>query len=50
MTRKEFFHECEIISAECEAEGYPSTGYNYDMRVDALLEWLGIDHPDELPE
>ena len=35
----QFLAECEEISDECMEEGYPSTGYNYDLRVADLEEW-----------
>ena len=28
--------QCEDISSECEAEGYPSNGSNYDLRCENL--------------
>ena len=28
--------ECEEIALQCEEEGYPSHGSNYDLRVEAL--------------
>lgn len=34
--RKEFEEECADIAAECEAEGYPSHGSNYELRVATL--------------
>ena len=36
--QEEFDEECEEIAAECEAEGYPSHGSNYELRVDDLKE------------
>ena len=35
---KEFHEECKLIEEECEAEGYPSRGSNYDLRVTQLME------------
>lgn len=35
---KEFDEECEEIALECEEEGYPSHGSNYDLRVEQLME------------
>ena len=32
----EYHSACEEISAECEAEGYPSHGSNYELRVEEL--------------
>ena len=31
-----YTEECEDISSECEAEGYPSNGSNYDLRCENL--------------
>lgn len=36
--REEFAAECEEIAAQCEAEGYPSMGSNYELRVERLRE------------
>jgi len=36
--QKEFDEECEEIAAECEAEGLPSHGSSYKLRVEALKE------------
>lgn len=33
----EFWSECEAISEECVAEGYPARGSNYDLRVENLM-------------
>lgn len=33
-----FDEECERISEECVAEGYPSHGSNYDLRVENLMQ------------
>ena len=30
--------ECERISADCVAEGYPSHGSNYELRVSGLWD------------
>lgn len=30
--------ECREIAEQCEAEGYPSHGSNYDLRTDGLWE------------
>ena len=35
---KEFQEACEEIARECEAEGYPAYGSNYELRVEALKE------------
>jgi len=36
--QKEFDEECEEIALECEEEGYPAHGSNYDLRVEQLME------------
>ena len=33
----EFAEELKQIAEDCEAEGYPSHGENYDLRVDNLM-------------
>ena len=33
---KQYKEECEEIAIQCEEEGYPSNGSNYDLRVAAL--------------
>lgn len=33
-----FYKECDKIAEECEAEGYPSRGSNYDLRVEQLMQ------------
>jgi hypothetical protein len=35
---KEFNEECERIAEECEAEGYPPYGSNWELRVDNLMQ------------
>jgi hypothetical protein len=35
----EYDEECERIAEECAAEGYPSHGSNYDLRVEQLREY-----------
>ena len=35
---EEYERECDIIAEECEAEGYPSHGSNYDLRCEALWD------------
>lgn len=30
--------ECAEVSAECVAEGYPSHGSNYDLRISGLWD------------
>lgn len=34
-----YLAECEEIAEQCEAEGYPAHGSNYDLRVEALEEF-----------
>lgn len=31
--------ECQEIAEQCEAEGYPSYGSNYELRVEAIREY-----------
>lgn len=38
----EYLDECRRISEECVAEGYPSHGSNYELRVEALQQ----DYPE----
>lgn len=33
-----FNEECDLIAQECEEEGYPSHGANYDLRVEQLYK------------
>lgn len=33
----EFLSECDEIAAQCEEEGYPANGSNYDLRVTNLM-------------
>lgn len=35
---EEFERECEEIADECAAEGFPSYGSNYELRVESLKE------------
>lgn len=37
--KKQFLEDCEEISQQCEAEGYPGRGSNYWLRVERLGEW-----------
>lgn len=32
----EYTARCEAIADQCEAEGYPAHGSNYDLRVEQL--------------
>ena len=36
--KEEFYRECDKIAEDCEAEGYPSRGSNYDLRVEQLMQ------------
>lgn len=36
--QKQFDAECDKIAQECEAEGYPSHGENYELRVENLMK------------
>ena len=38
MLYDQFLSECEEIAEECEAEGYPAQGSNYDLRVEQLMQ------------
>lgn len=38
----EYTARCEAIADQCEAEGYPANGSNYDLRV----ERLQADYPE----
>ena len=35
---KEYEEECAEISAQCEEEGYPARGSNYELRCESLGE------------
>lgn len=35
----QFLAECEEIADQCEEEGYPSHGSNYDLRCDDAWNW-----------
>lgn len=35
----EYEEECNEISAQCEAEGYPAHGSNYELRCEAAWEY-----------
>ena len=36
---REYDAERKAIEEECEAEGYPSNGSNYELRGEGLREW-----------
>lgn len=36
---KEYLKECEEISKQCIAEGYPSQGSNYELRCEDARKW-----------
>lgn len=36
--KEEFYRECDAIARDCEEEGYPSRGSNYDLRVEQLMQ------------
>ena len=36
---EEFEEECEVISKECEADGLPSYGSTYELRVENAWIW-----------
>lgn len=33
---EEYLTACEVIAEECESEGYPAHGSNYDLRIERL--------------
>ena len=35
---RQFETECEEIARQCEEEGYPPHGSNYELRVERLME------------
>lgn len=35
---KDYLEECDAIAEQCIAEGYPSHGSNYELRVERLRE------------
>ena len=39
---EEYLTRCEAIADQCEADGYPANGSNYDLRV----EQLQADYPE----
>lgn len=47
----EFLAECDEIAAQCEEEGYPAHGSNYDLRVEELMksypELFGDDNDED---
>ena len=43
---KMFEDDCEEIAEQCEQEGYPSHGSNYELRVDNLLKEYQDEYPD----
>lgn len=45
---KEYEEGCDLLTADCEKEGYPSHGANYDLRVGQL--WDSINSDIELIE
>ena len=36
MLEEQYAEECEEIAEQCEAEGYPSHGSNYDLRCESI--------------
>lgn len=51
-TYNKYLVACEEIAAECESEGYPSHGSNYELRTDELKksfpELFGDDEDEEI--
>lgn len=37
---KEFEETCDFIARQCEEEGYPSHGSNYELRVANEIDWM----------
>lgn len=37
--RVECLEECESVAEQCEEEGYPGHGYNYELRCESIKEW-----------
>ena len=37
--------ELQQIAEECEAEGYPSHGGNYELRAEDTIEWYRQNYP-----
>ncbi len=35
----QYKQECEDIAEQCEAEGYPGNGENYELRVENLRKY-----------
>lgn len=35
---EEYISECDQIAEDCESEGYPSHGSNYELRIERLQE------------
>lgn len=46
IARRMFKEDCEDIAEQCEKEGYPSHGSNYDLRVDNLIKQYQEEYPD----
>lgn len=36
---EQYIEECNEISRQCEGEGFPGTGENYDIRCAAARQW-----------
>lgn len=37
---------CNLIALQCEAEGYPSHGSNYELRCEDEWMWLSESYPE----
>ncbi len=44
----QFRAECEEIAVECQEEGYPSYGSNYELRCESLWQSFYKDDYDDL--
>ena len=38
---EQFADECDEIALQCEAEGYPSHGFNYELRCAEARKYYG---------
>ena len=45
IAQRMFKDDCEDIAEQCEQEGYPRHGSNYELRVEGLLEEYQEEYP-----
>ena len=38
--------ELRELEDQCEAEGYPARGSNYELRADAIRAWYSENYPE----